>query len=300
MENRMLTIQNNDYIASINLTGAELCSFYSIHSKTEYIWKGEGSVWGSTAPVLFPIIGVLKDGFFIYKGVKYFIPKHGFIRNNKDLKVEQHLSDQLTLSFQYSEETKKMFPFEFRFVITFRLIDNELEVSHKVYNLSSTEVMYFSVGGHPAFSCPFFENESYDDYFIEFEQTENSNRWNVLPDGTIHPISEDYLEDSSKINLTHSLFSKDALIFKDLKSKKVKLKSSKHLTSVELTFNDFEYLGIWAKPEGDFVCVEPWLGISDSSQSNHLIEEKEGIISLLPNNDFISNYKITIKEGTLS
>jgi galactose mutarotase-like enzyme len=160
--------------------------------------------------------------------------------------------------------------------------------------------MYFSVGGHPAFSCPFFENESYDDYFIEFEQTENSNRWNVLPDGTIHPISEDYLEDSSKINLTHSLFSKDALIFKDLKSKKVKLKSSKHLTSVELTFNDFEYLGIWAKPEGDFVCVEPWLGISDSSQSNHLIEEKEGIISLLPNNDFISNYKITIKEGTLS
>lgn len=295
----MLTIQNNDFKVSVNLIGAELSSFYSIHSKTEYIWKADNSIWGSTAPVLFPIIGLLKDGFFIYKGVKYFIPKHGFIRNNKDLKVEQHLSDQLTLSFQYSEETKKMFPFEFRFEITFRLINNELEVSHKVYNLSSTEAMYFSVGGHPAFNCPFFENESYDDYFIEFEQTENSNRWNVLSDGTIHPISEDYLEDSSKISLTHSLFSKDALIFKDLKSKKVKLKSNKHSTDVELTFNDFEYLGIWAKPEGDFVCIEPWLGISDSSQSNHLIEEKEGMISLLPNNDFISKYKIAIKEGTL-
>ena len=296
----MLTIQNNDFKVSVNLIGAELSSFYSIHSKTEYIWKADNSIWGSTAPVLFPIIGVLKDGFFIYKGVKYFIPKHGFIRNNKDLKVEQHLSDQLTLSFQYSEETKKMFPFEFRFEITFRLINNELEVSHKVFNLSSTEAMYFSVGGHPAFNCPFFENESYDDYFIEFEQTENSNRWNVLSDGTIHPISEDYLEDSSKISLTHSLFSKDALIFKDLKSKKVKLKSNKHSTDVELIFNDFKYLGIWAKPEGDFVCIEPWLGISDSSQSNHLIEEKEGIISLFPNEDFISKYKITIKEGTLS
>lgn len=299
MENKVLTIQNNDFKVSVNLIGAELSSFYSIHSKTEYIWKADNSIWGSTAPVLFPIIGTLKDGFFIYEGVKYFIPKHGFIRNNKDLKVEQHLSDQLTLSFQYSEDTKKIFPFEFKFEITFKLINSELEVSHKVCNLSSKKTLYFSVGGHPAFNCPFFKNEAYEDYFIEFEGVENSNRWNVLPDGTIEMISEPFLNNSSKINLTHSLFSKDALIFKDLKSKIVKLKSNTHSTSVELSFTDFKYLGIWAKPEGDFVCIEPWLGISDSSQSNHLIEEKEGVIRLLSNEDFISKYKITIKEGTL-
>ena len=299
MENNLLKIQNDHFVVSVNKIGAELSSFLSVHSNTEFIWKADASVWGSSAPVLFPIVGALKDGFFLYGDQKYFIPKHGFIRNNKNLKIEEHLNDSLTLSFQNSLETEKIFPFEFRFEITFRLINSKLEISHKISNLSNEKSLYFSLGAHPAFNCPFFEGEEYEDYYIEFQENENSNRWNVLGDGTIESISKPFLNNSSTINLTHSLFLKDALIFKDLKSKKINLKSHKHSTVVEVSFDDFNYLGIWAKPEGDFVCIEPWLGISDSCQTNHLIEDKEAVICLPQSESFISKYFITIKEGTL-
>ena len=299
MENNLLKIQNDHFVVSVNKIGAELSSFLSVHSNTEFIWKADASVWGSSAPVLFPIVGALKDGFFLYGDQKYFIPKHGFIRNNKNLKIEEHLNDSLTLSFQNSLETEKIFPFEFRFEITFRLINSKLEISHKVTNLSNEKSLYFSLGGHPAFNCPFFEGEEYEDYYIEFQENENSNRWNVLGDGTIESISKPFLNNSSTINLSHSLFLKDALIFKDLKSKKINLKSHKHSTVVEVSFDDFHYLGIWSKPEGDFVCIEPWLGISDSCQTNHLIEDKEGVICLPQSECFISKYFITIKEGIL-
>ena len=293
----IIFIENDFFSVGVNKIGGEICSFYSKKSSVEYIWSGDPQVWASTAPVLFPIIGVLKDGFFLYEGKKYYLPKHGFIRNSESLVLESKSVNEVHFSFESNEGTKEIYPFDFKFDLIFVLSENTLEVKHHVENLSDERPLLFSLGGHPALKCPFSEKHSYEDYFIDFEEQESVNRWSVLEDGTIGSIQKPFLEKDDRINLTHELFKDDALIFKDLKSRKATLKNKLNSHEIEVSFNDFEYLGIWAKTDGDFVCIEPWLGISDSSDSKNRLEEKEGIMSLGPRNKFNASYSIKIKEG---
>lgn len=293
----IVSFENELFQVCISPVGGEICSFSSKKSGIEYIWRGDDEVWGSTAPVLFPIIGVLKDGYCLFEGEKYSIPKHGFIRNSSNLVIENQTSNSLHFSLSSSDQTKVMFPFDFRFHIKFKLLNSTLSISHKIENLSKDKPMFFSLGAHPAFNCPFDREDNYSDYFIEFDQVESAQRCCVLPDGTIGIDKEPLIDNTNVVLLNHDLFKKDALIFKDLKSRKVFLKSKKNNNSVEVQFQDFEYLGIWAKTNGDFVCIEPWLGISDSCLTNHELQEKEGIIRLEANSQYRASYTIKINEG---
>lgn len=292
----ILTISNSEIKVDINLIGAEICSLKSHNTNIEYCWGGVKKIWGSTAPVLFPIIGALKDGYYLYEGKKYQVSKHGFIRNNNDLKILHHSTDELRIGYQFSEETKLQYPFEFDFQITFQLNGSKLLVMHKVFNLSVTKSMYFSLGGHPAFNCPFNKNEHYDDYFLEFEKKETLNRWKVTKDGLLGTDSELFMENSSCIHLTHDLFQDDALVFKKINSRKVHLKSNKSPNFLTIDYPDFNYLGIWAKPDGDFVCVEPWLGVTDAENTNHDFKTKDGIIEITPEVVYNASFSIEINE----
>ena len=80
-------IQNEHLSAGISSLGAEIRSLKDRQSGEEFIWQINPEVWGSSAPVLFPAIGSLKDGYVLHKGEKYALPKHGIIRNNQDLKI---------------------------------------------------------------------------------------------------------------------------------------------------------------------------------------------------------------------
>jgi len=99
--------------------------------------------------------------------------------------------------------------------------------------------------------------------------------------------------------LTHKLFLEDALIFKDLKSKAVTLTSKERGAILTLSYPDFEYLGIWAKPNGDYVCIEPWLGIADSETTNQQLTTKEGIIKLEAYKSFRASYSIIVDNECL-
>lgn len=295
----ILTFENNAFIVRVNKVGGELCGFYSKKTETEYIWSGDPGVWASTAPVLFPIIGALKNGYYLYDGIKYSIPKHGFIRHSNNLHLENITDTSCSLTLSSNEKTREMYPFEFKFSISFTLLNDSLVISHSVANLSNNQAMFFSLGAHPAFKCPFSDQHSYEDYYIDFEEKESVSRWSVLKDGTIGGVKVPFLEREDRIKLNHDLFQEDALIFKDLKSRKATLKNRLDSNEIEVTFNDFEYLGIWAKTDGDFVCIEPWLGISDNSDTNNELKDKEGIIELEPNGNYQASYSIKIKEDTL-
>jgi galactose mutarotase-like enzyme len=292
----MITIENEYLRISVQKQGAELCSIYSKSSKTEYMWDANPDIWGSYAPVLFPIIGALKDGEYYYNGKSYRIPKHGFIRSNPNLShriIENH-----TIEFQYhsSEETLKMYPFSFAFFIRFHLCGNSISVEHTIKNLSTSDVLYYSLGGHPAFRCPFFPEENYADYFIEFEQEETEPTWKVLGNGLIDTQTKPLLKQSKQLTLTPTLFSEDALILKNLQSKSVRLTSKNHNNYIQVDFPDFEYLGLWAKPNSSFVCIEPWLGISDSITTDKEFSSKEGIQILPANSQHEKQFVIRICE----
>lgn len=290
---RMHLIQNEFLKVGVLAKGAELCSIKTLQNDKEYIWQADPEIWASHAPNLFPVIGVLKEGAFLYEGQEYKMPKHGFIRYNESISLKEKTENKLVFQLQHSEESHTQYPFKFKFELSFSLQGKSLKVSHHILNIDD-KPMYFSLGGHPAFNAPLFEGENYEDHFLEFDKILELRTHLINERGLITGETKLLSENSNRIQLHKNLFDNDALIFKNLGSKRLALKSiiSGELLTVE--FEDFENLGIWAKPGAPFVCIEPWLGIADSRQSSRDIKTKEGIIKLMPSKEFNASYTINI------
>lgn len=295
----MYTLQNNLLKINVRKTGAELCKITSTKHKTEFMWDGDPDIWSGIAPNLFPIIGALKDNTYTFEGKTYNLPKHGFIRHKNDLEVVEQTQQSLTFKLTYNDELLKIYPFKFEFYITYTLTGSTIDIEHTVKNLD-TKPLYFSLGGHPAFKCPVFENEAYNDYFLEFNETENSDTYCInMENGLITSKTKPVFKDTNLLPLEHHLFNEDALVFKDLKSRTAILKSKLNGEVLKVSYPDFSFLGIWAKPNGDYVCIEPWMGIADHENTNQDLTNKEGILKLDAQKDFVATYSISVAEAHL-
>ncbi|GLB49812.1 aldose 1-epimerase family protein [Neptunitalea lumnitzerae] len=289
---KKLSISNKYLTVTIKTEGAEICSITD-QNGTEYMWDANPDVWSSHAPVLFPIIGSLKDKHFTYEGKKYYTPKHGFIRHNENLKVEDHSDSAISFRYTYSEDTLAIYPFKFDFTVTFSLEEKTLKVYHAVKNLGD-ETMLFSLGGHPAFKCPLTDAENYDDYLLSFETEETCDTHLLDKEGLQSGKTAPLLQNDKILRLQHDLFKDDALILKDLVSRKVSLCHETKGEVITVIFDDFNYLGVWAKPSGDFVCIEPWLGVTDASDTDGDFTKKEGNLQLEPQKEYEASYYIQI------
>ena len=199
----------------------------------------------------------------------------------------------VTLTLTDDENTIKNFPFPFRLNVIYSIASNTLHVTYQVYNTAS-ENMYFSIGGHPAFKVPIEKNIDYHDYYFEFEQTEDAYRWLISSEGLLEPNTVPFLINSNVLHISKELFRDDALVFKYLNSHKVKLKSDRSKHGVEVSFPGFPFLGLWAAPNADFVCIEPWCGIADSTTSNQEFINKEGINLLTPSQVFERTWSVAL------
>lgn len=290
----MYTLKNDILKIVVNKIGAELCKIEGVKNNIDFLWDANPDVWGSYAPNLFPIIGALKNDTYFFNNKPFKLPKHGFVRHNEAFELYELTENCLVFKLRYNEDSLKVYPFKFEFLIAFTLIDNSIEINHTVKNVGNAP-LYFSLGGHPAFKCPVFENETYEDYALEFEHRENSETHLInMQNGLISAKTKPVFNNTNRLALTHDLFNADALIFKDLKSKKVTLKSESKGDVLSVTYHDFPYLGLWAKPNGDYVCIEPWLGIADNETTNQSLETKEGILKLAANSTFNASYTIEI------
>jgi galactose mutarotase-like enzyme len=158
---------------------------------------------------------------------------------------------------------------------------------------SGNKTMYFSVGGHPAFAVPLSADTNYEDYCLEFNKTENFQRWGLVEGGLIADHSTPFLLNTNRLALTKELFYDDAIVFKNLQSTEVILKSDKTNCQLKFDFKGFPYLGIWAAKDANFVCIEPWCGIADSENHNQELTEKEGIIALKIDEAFEKTWSVT-------
>ncbi|OAV43449.1 aldose 1-epimerase family protein [Lewinella sp. 4G2] len=287
-------LENHRLSIAIEETGAELASIVNLENGREYMWQGDPAAWGSQAPVLFPIIGVLKDGETEIDGKMYRIPKHGMVRHNQDLELFYHGDDRITFRMCWSKETLKTYPYEFDFRVTYRLRNEHVIVYHEVMNVGEAP-MHFCLGGHPAFNVPAVKGERYEDYFLRFEHEETSDRYVVTKEGTIGAETVPVPWRAGNIlPLSHDLFANDALVFKDLNSHSVVLESLQSGPILKVDYAGWTHLGIWAKPNGNFVCIEPWIGLSDAHDSNKQFVEKEGIVTLAPGETYEMSYDIKI------
>lgn len=288
----MQTIENQFLRVSINPLGAELVSLFNKENEVEYMWNADPTFWGKSSPVLFPIVGALKNNQYFYQGKTYTLPRHGFARE-RVFSVEVQTESSITFLLKEDEESLKVFPFPFEFRLIYTLNENALSVSYSVKNTGNEE-MYFSVGGHPAFDLPLSEDTVYEDYYLEFNQTEDFPRWELADGGLIKKEATTFLENTNRLPLTKELFYQDALVFKHQKSTEVILKSDKVSTQLKFTFENFPFLGIWAATNANFVCIEPWCGIADSENHNQELSKKEGIEVLASDQIFLRTWIVSV------
>jgi galactose mutarotase-like enzyme len=279
--------------ASISLDGAEMKSLHDKDSKIEYIWNGDEKHWGRSAPILFPIVGRLKDEFYRIDRKFYSLTQHGFARDMKFSLVSKE-TDFVKMRLEANKETLQDYPFKFTLDVSYRVYGPKITVNYDVYNNDKKD-MLFSIGAHPAFSIPFQEG-NIDDYYIEFEVEEKQGAFG-LERGLVnfHEKDNKKIFEGKRLPLTYELFEEDALIFKDHVSTKVTLKNTNDDHSVCLEYGHVPYLGLWTKKDAPFICIEPWHGVADSVDSNNNFLEKEGLITLDPGAHFNMEYSITLR-----
>lgn len=266
------TILNSELSITINHKGAELISLQAITANREYIWEGNPNYWGKHSPILFPIVGTLKENSYTYKNQTYQLPRHGFARD-MDFNLKNKTESTLVFSLESNEKTKQLYPFDFELQIIYTLINNEIIISYTVFNHGS-ESMYFSIGGHPALALP----KQFENYSLQFESKESLISFQLENDLLSNNTKEIALK-NSELTLTYSLFENDALIFKEILSKQIKLLEN-NTPILNFKFKDFPNFGIWTKMKAPFICLEPWVGYSDLLNSSGNIDEKEGIQKL--------------------
>lgn len=275
----MIYYIENDFLrAGVAAQGAELQSIVDKRTGIEYMWKGDPEFWAKKSPVLFPIVGTLKADTYYYNHNAYHLSRHGFARTMLFSLVKND-SAELIFSIKATEDSLQVYPFEFELQLIYTLQEEQLKVTYKVIN-PSQENIYFSIGGHPAFKVPIFNNDNYDDYCLEFNKIEQADKWPISKEGLIETTPVPFLNNEQIIPLKKELFYTDAIVLKHLQSDSVKLISVKNNNGIEFGFEGFPFLGIWAAKNADFVCIEPWCGIADSTDSNQVFVEKEGIEAL--------------------
>jgi len=276
----LISIKNENVSAAVETLGAELVSFVS-QDGFEHIWQGDTKYWGGHAPVLFPIVGALRSNRTKINGLWYEMGRHGFARRREFTVVEQR-EDAVVLELCADEETKKVYPFDFRFTVSYILTGSSVTTEFKVENTGS-EPLPYSVGGHPGFNLPIEKDEVFEDYDIVFEKPETQKCPAIHPTECLIDYDKTIFEMKNEdvIPLEHSLFYNDALVFSDLESTTITLKSRKSGRGVMMEFSGFPLFGIWsAANDGPYVALEPWTGCATAFNENDEFVEKRGLRTL--------------------
>lgn len=274
-------ISNKSFTAKIDSLGAQLVSLKG-RDGFEFLWTGDPEYWKEHAPVLFPIVGALRDNRTRIDGQWFEMTRHGFAKR-MEFSVRERGEDYLALCLESNGETRSMYPFDFTFTVTYTLTGEGITTCFTVKNIGSRPLAY-SVGGHPGFNLPVDEEAAFEDYTIQFQQHEDQACPVIdLKTGLIDGKEKGFRLSGREIPLQHSLFYQDALVFENLNSQVVRIVNKKSGKGIEMDFAGFPMLGIWsAVNDGPYVCLEPWTGCATLTTEGDEFLEKKGMAQLAP------------------
>ena len=289
----LITIENGTLSLTVDTLGAQMMNLK--RHGTEYLWQGDSKYWGDRAPILFPFIARLTNDSYTLNGKLYPMTIHGFA-SASEFAIAEQTEDFLVLELRANEKTLAQYPIDFTFQVIFRLKDDTLETTYHVENHSDI-TMPFGIGGHPGFKVPVGENETFEDYCLEFSQSCHPDRVGFTPAVYLNGHDEHYpLEEGKRISLSHALFDEDAIILKNM-AREVTLHSKVSKHSVTVSYPRMPYLGIWHWPHTDapYVCIEPW---SSLPSRQDVVEEftcKSDMVQLEPGKVYDNTWTITLK-----
>ncbi|MBK0348576.1 aldose 1-epimerase family protein [Aerococcaceae bacterium zg-ZJ1578] len=295
----MITLKNEYLTLTIRELGAELVSIIDNKTGYEFLWQGSKRSWAGQAPVLFPIVGALKDDKYTYQGKTYELSQHGFARRMA-FNTQAVTDTSATFYLKSNDDTLAVYPFEFSFQITYILFENKVSISYEVLNPSSNEPLYYSVGGHPGFNVshhrpekgqPEFQNVSYT-----FEPA--GSYLNIPLAGKQIDLKKARYATVDNNPILHKTFKKDAQIYRIAKGTDVILNDPDNQVKITLSPTGMDLVGIWSSyPKKDsFVCLEPWAGIADTVEATGELTEKYGINYLAPNGLISHDYTLKFEK----
>lgn len=286
------TLQSGALRVTIADEGAELHNILDILSEREYLWHGDPAYWGRRSPVLFPIVGSLKNKEYQYEGKAYPMSQHGFAR---DMVFEMiaHDEDSIQFALTANDETLSKYPFRFRLEVGYRLNGREITVTWRVVNEDS-KIMYFSIGGHPAFMCPVDGNGKQTDYYLLFDKKEDLTYSKLSTNGLIESEGHILPTNGGVLPIAEHLFDEDALVIEGRQAKEVALAGPDQKPYLTVKF-DAPLFGLWspAKKQASFVCIEPWYGRCDKESFDGTLADREYGNTLQPGATFETAYTIT-------
>ncbi len=281
-------IESQSLIVQLTSKGAEMKRLFSRDWHRELLWLGDEKVWNRSAPVLFPVVGRLKDDEYVLKDKTFKMTQHGFARDF-EFKCTECGTSEAEFLLVATQETFNQYPFLFELRVRYKVVDSKVSISYFVKNDDRQDI-FFSIGAHPA-----FETKDFANYEIHFERPE-AEFFRVK--NSLVNWSQAFELKTDTIKVEKDIFKDDALIFKKLKSKYVELVDTKRREIIRVQANT-PYWGIWAKPELPFICLEPWFGVADSDDHDKNFENKNGIITLGEGEVFGFSYTIEMKTPEL-
>ena len=288
---------SNQYL-TVNLhpKGAEIISIVGNQDHINYMWKRDACQWANSAPILFPIVGAIKNDTCRIDGKEYHMTQHGFARHN-EFEIKNQSQTEVTFTLVSNDEIIKQYPFLFELNVTYKLVENTLTCFINVKN-KDHQTIYFQVGGHPAFACPFMENESSNDYYVEFAEYETRNQKviDVAKRGMSH-VQLPFFDHEKRFFVRQQLFNNDAIVIKDFKSENISIKSLNHQKSIVFHMQGFDHVGLWtAKHVGGLLAIEPWIGHADYVDFDGEFKEKESCVALDTDKEFNVQFAVEIKQ----
>jgi galactose mutarotase-like enzyme len=269
-------ISSGELDVEISPLGAEL---YAIRDRAgrDLLWNGDPAFWKGRAPILFPIIGELRGGRYRFDGRDYQMPKHGFARRST-FEVLPGAADAVTMRLDPTDAIRAIYPFEFRLEITFAVEAASLRITAAIANRGERS-MPASFGFHPAFRWPLPFGQPRADHAIRFSHPEPAPIRRIDRGGLLTPTPHPTPVEGDRLRLRDDLFVDDALIFDQLSSRSVRYGAADG-PGIEVSFEDFDTLGVWTKPGAPFICIEPWRGVADPEGFDGDIRDKPGIMEI--------------------
>lgn len=288
-------LENEKLEITINYHGAELSAVRNKENGIQYLWNADPKYWNRSSPVLFPFVGGVKDKVYRHEGIEYPMNQHGFARD-MDFELLDQDEKEAWFAVDSTEETRKVYPFDFHLEIGYRLEENTVKVMWKVKNTNDKK-MYFSIGAHPAFFCPLYDGEKQWEYYLGFSRADGT-----LPEklnntlfgaGLVLNKKADIPLKEGILPITEDLFDGDALVIENHQVQRVALldKNKKEYLAVEF---DAPLVGVWSPPkkQAPFVCIEPWYGRCDSENFDGELKDREWENELEAGEEFYAEYKV--------
>lgn len=282
-------IRSDGIAAIIKAAGAELCSLKTTDG-LELLWQA-GPEWPRHAPLLFPIVGRLKNDELRHKGKTYPMTQHGFAR---DLRFEWIARDASSckLALADSDVARARYPFGFRLEVTYTAAGNDLHVAFEIIN-TGEETLPASLGGHPAFAWPLQPGLAKDAYALTFSNDEPAPI-RRLQGGLMRLDAQPSPVKGRTLALSERLFDDDAMILDQLASNSVRYAADRG-PAIEMSWDGFRELGIWSKPGGaPFLCIEPWHGFASPSDFDGDFADKPGLLHITPGARRALSYRIRV------